>query len=87
MASVPPTESTDGRYLNPYIGDPCKESYMSIRHILTSMGRTWSVYVSDDELNEKIETLIEGGDYYNQADFWTSAAEREIEAEEPEKLV
>lgn len=56
-------------------------------NVLVSMGKTWSVYISDDELNDEIEEAIEGDKYHNQAHFFTNAAKNLLEDDEPEKLV
>jgi len=42
------------------------------------MGSTWSVYISDDELNDKIEEAIKNGKYHNQAHFFTEAVKGEL---------
>lgn len=50
------------------------------------MGRTFSVYVKDDELVEKIEKIIDDGRFHNQAHFFTEAAEDKIKEEEDDEM-
>lgn len=89
MAVVPPAGEKGGGDLNPHIETHSftLETVKTQCIVLGSMGKTWSAHIKDDELNEKIEELIEGGSYHNQAHFWTEAAKKEIEAEEPDKLI
>lgn len=45
------------------------------------MGKTFSVYIKDDELAEEIEHMIEEGRFHNQAHFFSEAAESLIDDE------
>ena len=49
---------------------------------LECMGKTWSVYVSDDELNERIEKALNTDEYHNQAHLFAKAVKKELDDEE-----
>lgn len=44
------------------------------------MGKTFSVYIKDDEVADNIEEAIEE-EYHNQAAFWLQAAEDRLNKE------
>lgn len=49
---------------------------------LESMGKTWSAYIKDDDLNDAVEKAIDSGEYHNQAHFFTEAVKAELDWEE-----
>lgn len=49
--------------------------------ILYCMGKTWSVYISDDDLNQRIKDAIESEEYHNQAHLFNKAVKEMLDDE------